>query len=207
MANVMEYVIACKDAPVSYSWSIQNWHYEYEDYQVWVSGEDGQPGHYETRTRKVRRNTHFASTCGDLHTQDATSPFQPNLSKANVVLKSALDFSQDLLTAEFRVKYDHRKQSFYASNTTDEYQDKRASLNLKPMKPSVAVAWVDTPTPCYVDPCVRNLMALTPLTAPIWLKLMDGHMGKQKATFKKTCSAFKEAQSTPRNLRDIAAGR
>ena len=103
---------------------------------------------------------------------------------------------------------------FYASNTTDASQDTSASFKLKPMKPFLNtdeycvhhVAWVNTPPPCYVDPCVRCLMSLTPLTAPLWLKLMDGYMGKQKTTYKKHCSNWKEAQSTPRNLQDIAAG-
>jgi hypothetical protein len=32
-------------------------------------------------------------------------------------------------------------------------------------------------------------------------------MGKQKVTFQKTCSGFAAPQRTPKNLRDIAAGR
>ena len=199
MEKVMEYVIACKDAPAHYSWCIQNYHMETHTYTTTDS-----EGNTVTETSEHRVNTHFACTSGELVTWDATSPFQPNLSKANVVLTSVLDTKLD---AGFTEKYEHRKQSFYASNTTDTHQDTSASFKLKPMKPALHVAWVETPPPCYVDPCVRCLMSLTPLTAPLWLMLMDSYMGKQKVTYKKRCSDFKEAPSTPRNLRDIAAGK
>ena len=42
------------------------------------------------------------------------------------------------------------------------------------MKPAVHAAWVDQEDPWYANGCVRNLAALTPLTAPCWLKAMNG---------------------------------
>ena len=68
------------------------------------------------------------------------------------------------------------------------------------------VAWVDHEDPWYATVCGRNCAALTPFTAVAWLKAIDGYMGKQKVTFKKTCSGFAAPQRTPKNLRDIAAG-
>jgi hypothetical protein len=150
-------------------------------------------------------NTHFARTGGRLVSMDTTPPFQPNVSKPTVALKSS--FGVDLAPA-FKAQYHSRKQSFYAANTKDTHQAKKASFDLvnNPVKKSVYVTWVEKPAPCYADPCVLFLMSLTPVTAPLWLMLMDGYMGKQKATFKKTCVAFKEARSTPkstpRNLRE-----
>ena len=202
MEKVMEYVIACKEAPVEYYWSIQNYHVDIEYYEVWVSGQDGKPGHHETRSRKIRVNTAFHETRGNLVTTDATLPFHPNQTKANVALKSVLDMKVD---PAFWSQYLSRMQSFYASNTSDEEHDWNAKFRLKPMKKSVHVAWVETPTPCYVNRRVRNLMALTPLTAPVWLMLMDRYMCKQKVTFTKTCSGFADRPQTPKKLRDIAS--
>ena len=207
MEKVMEYVIACKEAPVEYHWSVQNYHIKTETYEHWVPAryEDGnyEPGHHETRTRKVRVNTAFHEARGNLVTTDATLPFHPNQTKANVALKSVLDMKMD---PAFSSQYRSRMQSFYASNTSDDKQDRNAEIRLKPMKKSVHVAWVETPTPCYVSRRVRNLMALTPLTAPVWLMLMDRYMCKQKVTFTKTCSGFADRPQTPKKLRDIAAG-
>ena len=154
--------------------------------------------------RQVRVNTHFARTGGDLVSTDSTSPFQPNVVKQSVAMRCKVDASPD---ANFQQEYDHRKHGFYASNTTDSHQDHREWFTLGPMKPAVHVAWVAQEDPWYANGCVRNLAALTPLTAPCWLKAMNSYMGKQTVTFKKTFSGFTAPQRTPKNLRDIAYGR
>ena len=149
-------------------------------------------------------DTHFARTGGDLVSTDSTPPFQPNVVKQSVAMRCKLEASPD---DSFKQEYDHRKHGFYASNTTDSHQDHREWFTLGPMKPAVHVAWVAQEDPWYANGCVRNLAALTPLTAPCWLKAMNSYMGKQTVTFQKTCSGFAAPQRTPKNLRDIAFGR
>ena len=195
MTAVMDYVIACKNAPAQYHYSIQNYHYETHTYR----DSDG-----NTQTRRERVNTHFARTGGDLVSTDSTPPFQPNVVKQSVAMRCKVDVSLD---GNFQQEYDHRKHMFYQSNTTDSHQDHREWFTLGPMKPAVHVAWVNQEDPWYANGCVRNLAALTPLTAPCWLKAMNSYMGKQTVTFQKTCSGFAAPQRTPKNLRDIAAGR
>ena len=195
MTAVMDYVISCKNAPAQYHYSIQNYHYETHTYR----DSDG-----NTQTRRERVNTHFARTGGDLVSTDSTPPFQPNVVKQSVAMRCKVDVSLD---GNFQQEYDHRKHGFYASNTTDSHQDHREWFTLGPMKPAVHVAWVAQEDPWYANGCVRNLAALTPLTAPCWLKAMNSYMGKQTVTFQKTCSGFAAPQRTPKNLRDIAAGR
>ena len=195
MTAVMDYVISCKNAPAQYHYSIQNYHYETHTYR----DSDG-----NTQTRRERVNTHFARTGGDLVSTDSTPPFQPNVVKQSVAMRCKLQASPD---DSFKQEYDHRKHGFYASNTTDSHQDHREWWTLGPMKPAVHVSWVDQEDPWYANGCVRNLAALTPLTAPCWLKAMNSYMGKQTVTFQKTCSGFAAPQRTPKNLRDIAAGR
>ena len=195
MTAVMDYVIACKNAPAHYHWTIQNYHYE----TTYSTDENG-----NTTSSEERVDTHFARTGGALVSTDATPPFQPNVTKASVALKSAVECAPD---AGFAQEYNHRRQMFYASNTTDSHQDTREWYTVEGQKPTVHVAWVDHEDPWYATVTGRNCAALTCCTAVAWLKAINGYMGKQKVTFKKTCSGFAAPQRTPKNLRDIAYGR
>ena len=194
MEKVMDYVIACKNAPAHYHWSIQNYHYE-THYSTDSEG--------NTTSHEVRVNTHFARTGGALVSTDATPPFQPNVTKSSVALKSVVDAAPD---ANFQQEFEGQKQMFYQSNRTDTHADYGAWYTVEGQKPTVHVAWVDHEDPWYATVCGRNCAALTPFTAVAWLKAINGYMGKQKVTFKKTCSGFAAPQRTPKNLRDIAAG-
>ena len=194
MEKVMDYVIACKNAPAHYHWSVQNYHYE-THYSTDSEG--------NTTSHEVRVNTHFARTGGALVSTDATPPFQPNVTKSSVALKSVVDAAPD---ANFQQEFEGQKQMFYQSNRTDTHADYGAWYTVEGQKPTVHVAWVDHEDPWYATVCGRNCAALTPFTAVAWLKAINGYMGKQKVTFKKTCSGFAAPQRTPKNLRDIAAG-
>jgi len=189
MGAVMDYVIACKNAPTHYHWSIQNYHVEHYTDENGVS-----------RSRDV--NTHFARTGGELTSTDVTPPFQPNVTKSRVALKSDVEAEPD---EAFKQEYERRRQMFYAANTTDRHQWKRVWYTVKGQKPTVKVAWVDQEDPWYADSCVLCLMSLTPFTAVLWLSYMDSYLGKQKVTFKKTFSGFVAPPKTPKKLRDIAA--
>ena len=195
MEKVMDYVIACKNAPAHYHWSVQNYHYE-THYSTDSEG--------NTTSHEVRVNTHFARTGGALVSTDATPPFRPNTTKSSVALKSFVDAAPD---ENFQQEYEGQKQMFYQSNRTDTHADYGAWYTVEGQKPTVHVAWVDHEDPWYATVCGRNCAALTPFTAVAWLKAINGYMGKQKVTFKKTCSGFAAPQRTPKNLRDIAAGR
>ena len=162
MTAVMDYVISCKNAPVQYHWSIQSYHFERHS----CRDSDG-----NRQTREERVDTHFARTGGALVSTESTPPFQPNVVKQSVAMRCKLDASPD---DSFKQEYEHRKHMFYQSNTTDSHQDHREWTTLGPMKPAVHAAWVDQEDPWYANGCVRNLAALTPLTAPCWLKAMNG---------------------------------
>ena len=90
MTAVMDYVIACKNAPAHYHWEIQNYHYE----TTYSTDEDG-----NTTSSEERVDTHFARTGGALVSTDATPPFQPNVTKASVALKSAVECAPDAFCA------------------------------------------------------------------------------------------------------------
>ena len=159
-------------------------------------------GHTTSTTTRV--NTHFARTGGELISKDVSSPFRPNTTKSSVALKSAVEAEPD---AAFKQEYDRRRQMFFAANTTDVHQDVNWWYTVKGQKPTVHVAWVDKEDPCYATVDGRNCAALTPFTAVAWLHAINGYMGKQKVTFKKTVSGFVAPPKTPKELRDIAAGR
>jgi len=162
MTAVMDYVIACKNAPAHYHWSIQNYHFD----TTCSTDENGNTVIDETRV-----DTHFARTGGQLVSTDATPPFQPNVTKSSVALKSAVDAAPD---AGFAQEYNSRRQMFYASNTTDTYQDTREWYTVEGQKPTVLVAWVDHEDPWYATVCGRNCAALTCCTAVAWLKAING---------------------------------
>ena len=127
----------------------------------------------------------------------------------------------------FKQEYDHRKHMFYQSNTTDSHQEHREWLTLGPMKPAVHAAWVDQEDPWYANGCVRNLAALTPLTAPCWLKAMNGSAlrprhrdrsrhrrdparrlyGQADGHVQEDVLGIRGSSEEPKNLRDIAYGR
>ena len=177
MEQCMDYIIRCKDSGVRYVWEIQNYRYETHTYR----DSEG-----NTKTKRVKVKTHFARTEGMLAAVDATPTFQPNLRKANVALSCELDAVVD---GALRAEYDQRKHMFYATNTTDCYQDKTDTLDLPPMQKVAHVTWVDAGTPWYAGACARNLAAAT-CTGVCWLAAMDGYMGMQKVEFKKTCTGF-----------------
>ena len=162
MTAVMDYVIACKNAPAHYHWQIQNYHYE----TTYSTDSEG-----NTTSSEERVDTHFARTGGALVSTDATPPFQPNVTKASVALKSAVECAPD---AGFAQEYNHRRQMFYASNTTDSHQDTREWYTVEGQKPTVHVAWVNHEDPWYATVTGRNCAALTCCTAVAWLKAING---------------------------------
>jgi hypothetical protein len=191
MQAVMEYIVACRDAPVRYRWSIQNYHMERRTYR-------DENGHRYTETSRV--DTHKAKTGGMLISTDETPTFQPNVTKASVALKSFVEAAPD---EDFKQEYDRRRQMFYLSNTSDTYQECKEWFELGPMKAHAHVVWVDTPTPWYASGCAQCLAAVT-CTAVCWLGAMDNYMGKQTVTFKKKFSRFVATPQTPQNLRNFA---
>jgi hypothetical protein len=162
MTAVMDYVIACKNAPAQYHWSVQNYHYETHRYQ-------DSDGNWQESEERV--DTWFARTGGALVSTDATPPFQPNTTKASVALKSVVDAAPD---ENFQQEYEGQKQMFYQSNRTDTHQEHREWFTLGPMKPAVHVAWVEQEDPWYATVMGRNCAALTPCTAVAWLKAING---------------------------------
>jgi hypothetical protein len=79
---------------------------------------------------------------------------------------------------------------FYVANTCDTHQDKEELFTLPEMKEIQRVKWVDGEDAWFADFCIRNLAALTPLTAPWWLYKMDQYMAYQKYTIAKKVGAF-----------------
>ena len=116
-------------------------------------------------------NTHFARTGGALVSTDVTPPFQPNVTKSRVTLKSDVEAEPD---EAFKQEYERRRQMFYAANTTDTHQWKRVWYTVKGQKPTVHVHWVDHKDPWYATVSGRNCAALTPFTAVAWLKAING---------------------------------
>ena len=86
-------------------------------------------------------NTHFARTGGALVSTDATPPFQPNVTKSSVALKSVVDAAPD---ANFQQEFEGQKQMFYQSNRTDTHADYGAWYTVEGQKPTVHVACVLT---------------------------------------------------------------
>ena len=89
-------------------------------------------------------DTHFARTGGALVSTDATPPFQPNVTKSSVALKSAVEGAA---RPGFQQEYNHRRQMFLASNTTDSHQDTRSGTPSKGRSPRCTSPGSDTRTP------------------------------------------------------------
>jgi len=183
LAPAVKYIAEVKEANATYTWSIQNYHYETRTRTV----SDGKGGS-RTETYTVRVNTHHASTSGTMRCTDESAMFVPNMRKRNCALTSTFNVTLD---GAFAGEYHRRKQMFYAANTTDTHQDKSSSFHLPPMQSTLWLEWADDaqPDPWYANGGCCVLSVLT-CTAVCWFVAMRDFVCEDRFKFQKRAHSF-----------------
>jgi len=183
MPAVVKYVTDGKEANADYYWSIQCYHYETRTHTV------GSGKRRRRVTRRVRVNTHFASTRGGLVCNDDTDTFVPNTRLRNTALTSKLAVE---IGGGFAGRYSNRKNMFYNANRRDRHQDTHESFHLPSMHDTLRAEWVGGgEDPCYASRGMCCVSVLT-CTAACWFAAMRNFIGAQEYTFEKTATAFTE---------------